>query len=137
VSDASSLKDVLWACGMDDPGEGERASEKLSVLHAILRATRNVRTTNSLLDAALTADGRLGGMLNWSCRIWDIAAPWLIVREAGGLYTDVAGDPIEFDLSEGAAQREYAVLAAARELHPQMRDLIADARPNVTGRGWL
>src|SRR5262249_1017144 len=131
VSDAASLDQVLWACAMDDPGDAEHAAEKLAVLVTVLRETRNVRTTNCLLDAAYTADGRLGGMLNWSCRIWDVAAPWLIIREAGGLYTTVEGGRLEFDVSASAAQREYAVLAGAPRLHAMLSETIANVRLGV------
>jgi myo-inositol-1(or 4)-monophosphatase len=129
VSDAPSLEQVLWACAMDDPGTGQSAEKKLAVLHRILQRTRNVRTTNCLLDAAYSADGRLGGMLNWSCKIWDVAAPWLVVREAGGEYTTVDGEAIEFDVSPAALERHYAVLAGARHLHATMREVIANAEP--------
>ena len=135
VSTASSLGEVLWAYGMDDLGSDELAREKLAVLRAVLRSTRNVRTTHSLVDPAYTADGRLGGMLNWSCRIWDVAAPSLLVREAGGLYTDMEGRPLHLDLSESAAAREYAVMAGAAQLHPRMRDLLARARQESSRAG--
>ena len=86
----------------------------------MLQRVRNVRATNSLVDAAYVADGRLGGMTNRSTRIWDIAAPMLIISEAGGLYTRDDGAPLQLDVSAGAAERVYAVTAAAPSLHAQM-----------------
>ena len=52
-----------------------------------------MRASNSLVDAAYVADGRLGGMLNRSTRIWDIAASMVLIAEAGGVFTGVDGAP--------------------------------------------
>jgi len=127
VADAVALEDVLWAYGADASRDEARQRTQLSTLRALVASVRNVRTTNSLLDAAFTADGRLGGMLNFSTRIWDIAAPSLIVREAGGVYTELDGAPLRLDLSMGAARREYAVLAGAPSLHAEVLELIRNA----------
>jgi myo-inositol-1(or 4)-monophosphatase len=120
VSAARRLADVLWAWGMDAAVDDAAAERDAVLLGRVLQQVRNVRATNSLIDAAFVADGRLGGMTNRSTRVWDIAAPMLIVSEAGGLYTRADGAPIELDVSAAAADRVYAVMAAAPELHRQM-----------------
>jgi myo-inositol-1(or 4)-monophosphatase len=117
VSAEPHLSNVLWAYGMDGGDADQMARANLDVLATLLQRVRNIRTTNSLLDAAFTADGRLGGMLNQSTRLWDIAAPMLIIQEAGGIYSDLQGKPLSLDLSSTAATREYAVLAGAPQLH--------------------
>lgn len=123
VSKAQSLKDVLWAYGMDaQPSTHERLREAM-LLAELLGRVRNVRATNSLVDAALTADGRLGGMLNCSTRVWDIAAPMLIVNEAGGLYTSVSGNPLKLEISHEGTERTYQVLAAPPALHASVVQL--------------
>jgi myo-inositol-1(or 4)-monophosphatase len=128
VARGLALRDVLWAYGVDTGGDDATQRTRLSVLRALISSVRNVRTTNSLLDAAFTADGRIGGMLNFSTRLWDIAAPSLIVREAGGNYTDLDGTPLRFDVSADACRREYAVLAGAPALHAEVVALARDAR---------
>ncbi|MBE0592623.1 MAG: hypothetical protein IH616_09525 [Gemmatimonadales bacterium] len=95
---------MLWAYGMDGGGSDAEAEGNIGILSRLLRRVRNVRATNSLVDAAYTADGRLGGMLNQSTRIWDIAAPMLIVQEAGGCYTDIRGQALQLDISSGLGQ---------------------------------
>jgi myo-inositol-1(or 4)-monophosphatase len=105
------------------PTEQEREQDA-RLLSLLLASARNVRATNSLVDAALTADGRLGGMLNRSTRIWDIAAPMLIVSEAGGRYTTPLGAPLSLSPSSDAPSRVYAVLAGAPKLHEQAINVI-------------
>lgn len=122
VSREAQLGNVLWAWGMDAAADDAAAAREAARLGRALRRVRNVRATNSLVDAAYVADGRLGGMTNRSTRIWDIAAPMVIVAEAGGLYTRDDGAPIALDVSRAAAERVYAVMAAAPALHRQMLD---------------
>ena len=114
------LSNVLWAWGMDAAASDTAALQDSALLARVLQRVRNVRATNSLVDAAYVADGRLGGMVNRSTRIWDIAAPMLIVGEAGGVYTRADGEPLVLDVSGAAAERVYAVMAAAPALHLQM-----------------
>lgn len=124
VTGEQRLENVLWAYGMDGGGSDEQAVRNTLLLAKLLGRVRNIRATNSLVDPAFTADGRLGGMLNQSTRLWDIAAPMLIVQEAGGLYTDLAGQPLDLDISHTAADREYAVLAGAPELHRSVAAIV-------------
>ena len=126
VTQARDLSEVLWAYGMDGGGSDAQASRNVAVLARLLRLVRNVRATNSLVDPAYVADGRLGGMLNQSTRLWDIAAPMLIVQEAGGVYTDLRGRPLTFDVTAAACDREYAVLAGAPWLHRQVVALVEE-----------
>lgn len=133
VTREAALSNVLWAYGVDG-GSGEHEVGRQAVLLGhLVRHVRNVRATNSLVDVALTADGRLGGLLNWNTRLWDIAAPMLIIREAGGVYTDVHGDALRLDLSSSACDREYAVLAGAPALHREVVRLLLDAESRVSG----
>lgn len=127
VTRDAALSQVLWAYGMDGGVDDAQAQRNVAILARLLRRVRNVRATNSLVDAAYVADGRLGGMLNQSTRLWDIAAPMLIVQEAGGLYTHVTGRPLVFDISATACDKEYAVLAAPPHLHREVVAVAAEA----------
>lgn len=131
VTTEPSLANVLWAYGMDGGGSDAETARNVATLVHLLPQVCNVRATNSLVDAAYTADGRLGGMLNQSTRIWDIAAPMLIVQEAGGSYTDTHGHSLDLDVSPTACAREYAVLAGSKALHREVAEIIRkfQARP--------
>ena len=71
------------------------------------------------LDLCYVACGRLDGY--WEIRLsaWDIAAGSLIVREAGGVMTDVEGDP-------HVMKAPFSVLAANATIHPLMLELLQD-----------
>ena len=118
------LSNVLWAWGMDAAESEAAAMRDTALLARVLQRVRNVRATNSLVDCAYVADGRLGGMLNRSTRIWDIAASMVIIGEAGGVYTRADGKPLTLDTTSRAAERVYAVMAGAPTLHRQMLALV-------------
>jgi myo-inositol-1(or 4)-monophosphatase len=126
VTGATALRDVLWAYGMDAQPTQAARERDARLLARLLGAVRNVRATNSLVDAAYTADGRLGGMLNRSTRLWDIAAPMLIVSEAGGMYTAADGSPLLLDVTPAGFERVYQVLAGAPALHREVAQIVRD-----------
>ncbi len=123
VSESTSLEQVLCAVGMDAHEQPEAALAQGHTLARIAQKVRNVRCTNSLVDFACTIDGRLGGIVNFNCMIWDIAAPLLILSEAGGQLTDLQGRPLQLQLDEQACQRSYAIVGAPPQLHHQLTRL--------------
>lgn len=116
VTAEASPANVLWAFAMDTGRAGPVRRRAALYAELVLRV-RGVRGTQCVVDAAQVADGRLGGLVNLNSRLWDVAAPMLVVQESGGLYTAADGSPLRLDLSARAAAREYAVLAAAPALH--------------------
>lgn len=129
VTIETELARVLIGFGLD--GTGDRASLRRQglLLAAVARHSRNVRATNSLVDFCLTAEGRLGGTLNFACKLWDLAAPTLLIREAGGVVTDLEGREPDFRPDAAAPARTHTVLAAAPALHRQLRELAATLEP--------
>jgi myo-inositol-1(or 4)-monophosphatase len=123
VSGATDLSTVLCAYGMDAGADPEKTARQGRVLGRLAQSVRNVRATNSLLDFGLTIDGRLGGVINFNAMLWDIAAPALILSEAGGMITDLEGQPLRFYLGSDACTRSYAVLGSTPVLHPALLEL--------------
>ena len=76
------------------------------------------------MDFCYVADGRLGAAVNQSTKIWDIAVPRLLIREAGGSVSDIEGKEIIFDLSAKAINQNYTILASGRGIHEDLIDII-------------
>ena len=108
-----------------DPLDG--TSNFAAVLALLVEHARNTRATNSLVDFAYTADGRLGACVNFSMKLWDIAAPWIIVKEAGGSVTDLEGQPVALDLGPTASERTYPVVAGGPVLAAQVLELVRES----------
>ncbi len=65
---------------------------QLDMTRALLADAEDIRRTGSAaLDIAYVACGRFDGMFEIGLKPWDLAAGCLLVREAGGRYTDFAG----------------------------------------------
>jgi myo-inositol-1(or 4)-monophosphatase len=124
VSPANELDQILLAYAADASQDRAQTSSQARCFSRLLNQVRNVRATNCLVDFALTIDGRLGGFINHSTRIWDIAAAALIIEEAGGKMTNLDGSPLDFSLAPDVCDRTYAVMGANPALLSRLRELL-------------
>jgi myo-inositol-1(or 4)-monophosphatase len=120
VSSRVALGDALIGTGMLYRGRGEAADHEqfLGQLRRVMGATAGVRRMGAAaLDLAYVAAGRFDGFWEMSLNPWDIAAGIVLVREAGGMVSDLVGpgDPLHTG----------HVLAANVALHDGLRSLIA------------
>lgn len=87
---------------------------------------RNLGST--ALHLAMVGAGSLGAAYCKRCKIWDIAAGALMVTEAGGVITDLRGNPrIPFDLTRDPSD-DLSYITAAPATHQRLLDQI---RPSV------
>ncbi len=91
VTTSANLSEQLVAYSFDFSEDQAKTRAEMEIMASLSRKVRNIRSTNSLLDFCYTADGRLGAALNQTTKIWDIAVPWLMIREGGGTVTDIHG----------------------------------------------
>ena len=68
----------------------------------------------------LVAEGLLGLAVNLFTKIWDIAAPWLIIREAGGQFKHLTDNELTFDLSNEGLMKNYPVIAGSSSVFDQI-----------------
>jgi myo-inositol-1(or 4)-monophosphatase len=74
--------------------DGSRVEEYLRVLPSIMVETAGIRRPGAAaLDLADVACGRFEAFWELTLAPWDIAAGMLLVREAGGIVTDLSGAP--------------------------------------------
>ena len=74
--------------------EGGHTDEYLRMMSRVMRETAGIRRPGSAsLDLADVACGRFEGFWELSLAPWDIAAGLLLVREAGGVVTNIEGEP--------------------------------------------
>ena len=75
------------------------------------------RAGSAALDLCYVASGRLDGYWEAGLGAWDLAAGALIVREAGGLVTDYAGDENFLDKGEIVAANPKIITEMLRLIH--------------------
>ena len=118
VSQVSELKHALIGTGFP--------FKRLDLLDRYLRQFKEIlprtsgirRTGSAAVDLCHLACGRLDGFWELYLAPWDVAAGVLILREAGGIITDLDGD--EDVLKHGA------FLAGNPEIYDRLRSLLLD-----------
>ena len=127
VSDARRLKDTLLAYSFDHSMDPGKTAAEMELLGRVAARVRNIRSTNSLVDFCYVADGRLGGVINQTTKIWDIAGPSLIIEEAGGSVCDIRKNKLEYDVTEASLSRIYSIVSSAQSVHHELLSLIDGA----------
>jgi|CXWL01.1.fsa_nt_gi myo-inositol-1(or 4)-monophosphatase len=79
---------------------------------------RNLGST--AFEMGLIACGGMSGMLGRRVKIWDIAAGALLIREAGGVFTDPAGAPLLPFRTDADPQQDIPFLAAGARMHENL-----------------
>ncbi|MBO0856481.1 MAG: inositol monophosphatase family protein, partial [Nocardia sp.] len=97
---------------------------RFDLLGALSRLSSRVRMHGSTgIDLAYTASGVLGGAVVFGHHPWDNAAGVALVRAAGGVVTDLRGEPWTIT--------SPSVLAAAPGVHEELLDMIAGTAEDV------
>jgi myo-inositol-1(or 4)-monophosphatase len=127
VSTETKLKNILAAYSLDysdEPGKTERESK---IIGKLVKNIRNLRSTNCVIDFCYTADGKLGGCINQTTKIWDIAGPALIIEEAGGKATDIQGNTFDFSLDNSNYDRNFTIVCSSKTLYPELLRIVHNA----------
>lgn len=119
VAARTRLADAVLATGVPF-GEMSWQETFSRELAAIMPRTAGVRRFGAAaLDLAWVAAGRFDGFWEHGLNPWDVAAGALLVREAGGFVTDIAG---KADILAG-----NGIIAANADLLPQLQDILHKA----------
>ncbi len=121
------LLNVLVSFGIDgNQAQPERTIEECRVLADLVLAVRNIRNSGSeAIDPMYVAEGRYGGRVNLTSKIWDNVGPQIIAEEAGALWTDIAGNPIDYSNPTKRADQNFTFCVAPPQLHGQLLAVIA------------
>jgi len=99
VSKQKSLEGALLGTGFPFK-EQERLDEYLDSFKTLFPMTAGIRRAGAAsLDLAYVACGRLDGFWEFGLKPWHVAAGALLIKEAGGLISDIGGG--DFDLYKG------------------------------------
>jgi myo-inositol-1(or 4)-monophosphatase len=118
VSERAPLSQSLVATGF--PYDvWTRPAPPLRLFTLALSKARGVRRFGAAaLDLAYVASGRFDAYFELGLFPWDVAAGSLLVREAGGMVSNLAGGPLALDGRE--------ILASNGLLHEELTTLFAD-----------
>jgi len=116
VSKVGTLIKSLLATGFP---YDRKVSDKnnLNYFYGLLMASQEVRRDGSAaLDLCYVAAGRLDGFWELKLKPWDVAAGSLVVKEAGGVVSDLSGNRFDMHAEE--------ILASNGRIHRQMIEVL-------------
>jgi len=120
VSDVSRLSDSLLCTGYPYRDAAE-IKLWLKTFAALMPRSQSIhRTGSSVLDLAYIACGRYDGFWEFGLHEWDIAAGALLIREAGGLVTDISGST--------DAEKSGNVVAGNPKIHEKMNHMLSNIK---------
>ncbi len=115
-SACEKIEDALLIASL--PTNVQRDSTDIADVVNLFCTARSVRRLGSAaLNLCYVAAGRADGYWATNLKLWDMAAGWLIVERAGGVVTNLAGDPIDLD-------RPALVASANATLGKQIRNAV-------------
>lgn len=124
VTSENNLKNLLCCYSLDFSKNTDKTEKEVRIIKNLVNSSRNIRSTNSIVDFCLVADGRIGAAINQTMKIWDVAAPQLIIEEAGGKVTDIDGHKIVYEPSEASTDKNFTAVAASKVIHSTVMKLI-------------
>ncbi|XP_064615160.1 inositol monophosphatase 1-like [Liolophura sinensis] len=96
VSGKENLGEALLLGEFGADRNPENFKTKMDNFHKIMLQARGMRSLGSAaLNMCMIASGVNDGYIEYGIHIWDIAAGYLILREAGGVVLDPSGDAVD------------------------------------------
>ena len=92
VAGRRKLDECVIACGLPHIGRGDLDLSRAEMIAIQARVAGLRRFGSAALDMAFIAAGRFDGYWERNLQPWDIAAGQIMVREAGGIVSGIAGD---------------------------------------------
>ncbi len=125
VTKETNLLSVLVTHEIDGHQDNpDLTREECKTLADIVLGIRNLRLTGSVFDAILVAKGKFGAFLGRPSKIWDNVGTQVIIEEAGGVYTDFFGVPMDYTNPISKIELNFNRCMAAPQLHKQLQDII-------------
>jgi myo-inositol-1(or 4)-monophosphatase len=118
------LKDSLFAFCVDYSEDMAFLNRGMEIYKYIVKSSRNIRSTNSLIDFIYVAEGKFGGVLNLFTKVWDIAGLGLIISEAGGIMKKIDGSDIQFSVCEDIIEENFPVIAGSVQIVESLKKVI-------------
>ncbi|MCW5697296.1 MAG: inositol monophosphatase [Bauldia sp.] len=120
VSGRTVMKDAVIATGIPHFGRGDHDAFHKE-LPEVMNTTIGVRRCGSAaIDLAWVAAGRFDGFWERGLLPWDIAAGMILVREAGGMITEIEGGSRVLETG--------AVVAGNLAIHQRLMETLAKGR---------
>ena len=118
VAGRRSLGDCVIACGLPHMGRGDLDLSRAELTAIQPKVAGLRRFGAAALDMAFVAAGRFDGFWERNLQPWDMAAGQIMVREAGGIVSGLAGDDDPLKTGDVICGNEYIHADLVKILKP-------------------
>jgi myo-inositol-1(or 4)-monophosphatase len=122
------LKDALFSFCVDYTEDMTFLNRGLEIYKYIVKSSRNIRSTNCLIDFIYVAEGKFGGVLNLFTKVWDICGLGLIISEAGGIMKNINGNDIQYSIGEKIINENFPVIAGSMQIVESLSGYLNEGR---------
>lgn len=117
VAARKAMSEAVIGTGVPHLGRGHHGKFLVELRHVMGECAGIRRTGAAALDLAYVAAGRFDGFWETPLEAWDMAAGLIMIREAGGFVSDMAGKADMFGTRSLAAGNEYMLKGLLDLLH--------------------
>jgi myo-inositol-1(or 4)-monophosphatase len=118
------LKDSLFAFCVDYTEDTAFLNRGMEIYKYIVKSSRNIRSTNCLIDFIYVAEGKFGGVLNLYTKVWDISGLGLIISEAGGIMKKADGNDVQYIVCEDLIEENFPIIAGSPQIVETLQKVI-------------
>ncbi len=125
VSSEENMLKMLISYNVDGfQNNPEKTEIESRILKEIILNCRNLRSSGSMLDCMFLARGTYGGAHHRNTNIWDVVGTQIIVEEAGGVFTNFNGEPLDYKEHLKKAKENFPFCAGTPKLHKKLQEII-------------
>ncbi|MBI4050797.1 MAG: inositol monophosphatase [Candidatus Doudnabacteria bacterium] len=125
LTDRSDFMAISIAYGVDKfGGDKDFTRRQASYLADLALMFQAVKNSGSVYDTAELLKNGYGAALYQTGKIWDNVPQHVLVQEAGGIYTDFYGKPMDYSNPLMKTEQNYTYCAAAPAVHKKLQEII-------------
>lgn len=121
------LMHALVSFCVDHTTDQKKLAQFSATYQRIVGSVRNVRATNSAVDYAYAAAGKLDAGVNLVNKIWDVAAGILIAQEAGARVSAINGELINLRVDQATYMKNFTLVISHPAILHDLLLLLHDA----------
>ncbi len=125
IKKEGGLLSSLVAYGIDGHQENPSITkEECELLAKIVLGIRSLRVSGCIFDAMMVAKSNYGAFVGKTSKIWDHVGVQIVIEEAGGIYTNFYGKPMDYTNPLSKTEENYTWCMAESGLHQEIQKII-------------
>ncbi|MFH1971625.1 MAG: inositol monophosphatase [Patescibacteria group bacterium] len=127
VTKETDLSKCLVSYSIDsNRNKPEKVEKECLLASKLINEIRSLRMSNSVFDTAMVVKGKYGAFMMQNSKIWDNVAQQVLIEEAGGIFTDFFGKPIDYSNPFTKMKDNFTFSGAAPGIYNELQEIIKE-----------